>query len=694
MTKPEVMPKIERELSWLSFNERVLQEAGDASVPLIERVRFLGIYSNNQDEFFRVRMPDVRRRIQLNADHPRRQAREKALLVALENKLAQQAERFEAIYTDLIKSLARAGVFLVNEHQLQAGQTQWVQDTFRKQILSHVTPLFLGPDQRFRSDLEDDEGYLFVRLTRDGNQRYALIRLPTDRVGRFIELPRGKGLRQRTLILLDNAIRLGLDDIFGSVMKFDTAEAWAMKLTRDAEYDLVDEIEMSFIERMDSALDQRLTGSPSRLVYDREMPDDALDALKHAIGVTENLTLVAGGRYHNFKDFMSFPSNLGRKSFVNKPLPALSSPRFQTTRSVFKAIRQGDILVHYPYHRFEHFTEFLRQAAYDLKVESIQITLYRVASNSRVIQNLVDAARNGKQVHVVLELQARFDEQANLEWAKVLTDAGVRVSFGINQLKVHAKLCRVVRMEKREKRAYCYIGTGNFHEKTARIYTDYGLFTAHPEVCEEAGYVFEFIEEPYRRFRYKHLWVSPRTQRRELYQRIDREIANAKRGEVARIRAKVNNLVDEGLVERLYQASQAGVKVQLIIRGMCSLVPGLKGVSDRISIISVVDRFLEHPRLVIFENAGEPQVYLSSADWMTRNLDRRVEVATPVLDSQLAGRVIDLFDLQWLDRAKARLIDAQQSNHYVPRGNRKKLRSQHKIYDVIAKWDQPIEEKN
>jgi len=685
-------PRVERELSWLSFNERVLQEAGDPNVPLIERVRFLGIYSNNQDEFFRVRMPDVRRRIAMHEDKSERRKKEQRLLADLQVRLTSLSERFEAIYTDVIRSLARSGVFLVNEDQLREDQKEWVLAYFRQHILSHVAPFFLGPDHHMRMDLADNEGYLFVRLTRDKQHRYALIRLPTDRVARFIELPRGKGLRQRTLILLDNVIRLGMHEIFGSVIRTEKAEAWAMKLTRDAEYDLVDEIEMSLVERMDSALDQRLTAAPSRLVYDREIPDEALAALKLAVGVDEDQYLAPGGRYHNFKDFMSFPTQLGRKSFLNKPLPAIDNPRFAVSRSVFKAIRQRDILVYYPYHRFEHFTELLRQAAYDLKVRSIQISLYRVASDSMVIKNLIDAARNGKNVHVVLELQARFDEQNNLEWARVLTDAGVKVSFGINQLKVHAKICRIVREEKKEKRQYCYIGTGNFHEKTARIYTDFGLFTANAELCDEVEQVFQFIEAPYKRFRYRYLWVSPRTQRRELYQRMDREIAVAKKGGFARIRAKINNLVDDGLVEKLYEASQAGVSVQLIIRGMCALVPGVKGLSDNIKIISVVDRFLEHPRLVEFENSGTPEVYISSADWMTRNLDRRVEVAAPILDPELAQRVMHLFEIQWADRAKARQIDAQQTNQYVPRGNRKKLRSQHRIYDVVAKWDRGIEE--
>ena len=681
------LPLFERELSWLRFNERVLQEAADPQVPLIERLRFLGIFSSNQDEFYRVRMPDVRRRIEIHKKNPQRRQRELALLADLESNLESLVERFEQINSDLMRALARAGTFLVNENQLQEDQQAWLKQYFHQNILSHIAPVFLGPDQRLSQELEDNGSHLFVRLQRDQNERFALIKLPTDRVSRFIELPRGKGHRQRTIILLDNVIRLNLLDIFASVIKVEKAECWAMKLTRDAEYDLVDEIELSLIERMDMALDQRLTAPPSRLVYDREIPKSALQVLKQSIGINDKHSLVAGGRYHDYRDFISFPTGSGRKSLVNKPLPPLSSPRFETSKSIFKCIRKQDVLLYYPYHRFEHFTEFLRQAAYDLKVERIQISLYRVAGDSLVIKNLIDAARNGKSVHVVLELQARFDEQANLEWARELKDAGVKVSFGVPHLKVHAKICRIRRREKAGLNTYCYIGTGNFHEKTARIYTDFGLFTSHPEICKEVGYVFRFIEEPYKRFRYKHLWVSPRTQRRELYQRIDREIRFAQNGQPARIRAKINNLVDEGLIEKLYEASQAGVKIHMIIRGMCSLVPGLTGVSENITVISIVDRFLEHPRLVEFFNGGSAEVYISSADWMTRNLDRRVEVAAPVLDPELASRISHLFDIQWADRSKARLIDSQQTNQYMPRGNRRKVRSQHRIYDVVSQWD-------
>ncbi len=681
----------ERELSWLSFNERVLQEAADPNVPLVERVRFLGIYSNNQDEFYRVRIADVRRKIRiLEVSDPQGAALQRTYLNRLHSRIKELTERFEAIYMELIRALARAGVFLVSETQVTEEQTLWIQGYFRQHVLPHVAPFFLGPNHTLIHEIEDDAGYLLVRLSAEGGERFAMIRLPTDKVPRFIELPRGKGRRQRTLILLDNVIRIGMADLFEPVIKYDRAEAWSVKLTRDAEYDLADEIDMSLMERMDSALDQRLSAMPMRLVYDREMPQSVLSMVCQVLAVSERESLSPGGRYHNFKDFISFPGELGRKSLVNRAMPALRSPRFAASRNVFKAIRQHDILLYFPYHDFGHFTEWLRQAAYDLKVERIQISLYRLASDSLVIKSLMDAARSGKRVEVVLELQARFDEQNNLEWARVLTDAGVKVSFGIPDLKVHAKVCLVTRREKGELARYAYFGTGNFHEKTARVYTDFGLFTANAELCHEAAEVFKFIERPYTRFNFKHLWVSPTSQREQIYRHIDREIKNAKAGGKASVRAKINNLVDDGIIAKLYEASQAGVKVDLIVRGMCALRPGIEGVSDRVSIISIVDRFLEHPRLCEFHNGGDRVVYISSADWMTRNLDRRVEVGAPILDPVLKDRISQLLDLQWRDRAKARLIDADQVNTYVPRGNKPKLRSQLKTHEVIAKWDRDL----
>ena len=397
-------------------------------------------------------------------------------------------------------------------------------------------------------------------------------------------------------------------------------------------------------------------------------------------------SIMPGGRYHNFKDFIGFP-NVGRSYLENPKLSALNCSDFDNHQTLFQAIAERDILLYYPYHKFQYFTELLRQASFDPAVTSIKINIYRVASQSRVIDSLIDAANNGKRVTVVVELQARFDEAANIQWANRLTEAGVKVLFGVPSLKIHSKLCLITRHEQGETVRYAHIGTGNFNEKTAKIYTDFALFTRNQEITSEVDNVFEFIEHPYQRFKFNHLLVSPINSRRNLYSLIDNEINTAKAGGDARITLKINNLVDKGMVSRLYAASQAGVKIRMIIRGMCSLVPGLPGISDNIEVISIVDRFLEHPRVMVFHNSGQPRVYISSADWMTRNLDFRIEVGTPIYDDTLRQRILDTLEMQFNDTTKARVIDAEQSNRYVARGNRRKLRSQIAIHDYLKQLE-------
>jgi polyphosphate kinase len=399
-------------------------------------------------------------------------------------------------------------------------------------------------------------------------------------------------------------------------------------------------------------------------------------------------SIMPGGRYHNFKDFIGFP-NVGRPYLENYKLPALDCQDFERHQTVFQAISEQDILLHYPYHKFKYMTEMLRQASFDPAVSSIKMNIYRVASQSRVVDSLIDAANNGKRVTVVVELQARFDEAANIKWANRLKDAGVKVLFGLDSLKIHSKLCLITRREGDEHVRYAHIGTGNFNEKTAKIYTDFSLFTRNQEIATEVDNVFEFIEHPYRRIKFNHLLVSPINSRRYIYRLIDNELTNAKAGLPAEITIKINNLVDAGMVQRLYAASQAGVKIRMIVRGMCSLVPGINGISDNIHIISIVDRFLEHPRVMMFHNNGNAKVFISSADWMTRNLDHRVEVGTPVYDERLKQRIIDLLEIQFSDTTKARVIDADQRNDYVPRGNRRKIRSQISIYEYLQRLELP-----
>lgn len=661
---------IEKELSWLSFNERVLQEAADKTVPLIERIRFLGIFSNNLDEFYKVRFADVKRRILINQERGGSD-NSKRLLSKMQAKALKLNEQFDELYSELIREMARRRIFLVNEHQLDEAQEKWITKYFRKEVMPHITPLLMKDEIDVLQFLKDEYAYIAVELRKEDHSQYALIEIPTDHLPRFVMVPEQKGKRRKTIILLDNIIRYCLDELFKGFFNYDELAGYAMKMTRDAEYDLRNEIEYSLLEQMSAGVNQRLTAMPVRFVYEREMPQEMLDFLCSKLRISNYDNLIPGGRYHNFKDFIAFP-NVGREYLENKPMPPMKCADFEGYANSFEAIKAKDILLYYPYHTFDHIGELVRQASFDPKVLSIKINIYRVAKDSRLMNSLIDAVHNGKNVTVVVELQARFDEEANIEWSKVLTEAGVHVIFGAPGLKIHSKLLMISRREGDDIIRYAHIGTGNFHEKTARIYTDFSLLTADQEITNEVRNVFGYIENPYRPVKFNHLMVSPRNSRTQIYRLIDNEIANAKAGKKAGLTIKVNNLVDKGIVTRLYAASNAGVKINMIIRGMCALVPGIEGVSENIRIISIVDRFLEHPRVVITHNDGDPQVYISSADWMTRNIDHRIEVAAPVRDPRLKQRIIDITNIHFTDTVKARLIDKEMSNSYVPRGNRKK----------------------
>lgn len=661
---------IEKELSWLSFNERVLQEAADKTVPLIERIRFLGIFSNNLDEFYKVRFADVKRRILINQERGGSD-NSKRLLSKMQAKALKLNEQFDELYSELIREMARRRIFLVNEHQLDEAQEKWITKYFRKEVMPHITPLLMKDEIDVLQFLKDEYAYIAVELRKEDHSQYALIEIPTDHLPRFVMVPEQKGKRRKTIILLDNIIRYCLDELFKGFFDYDELAGYAMKMTRDAEYDLRNEIEYSLLEQMSAGVNQRLTAMPVRFVYEREMPQEMLDFLCSKLRISNYDNLIPGGRYHNFKDFIAFP-NVGREYLENKPMPPMKCADFEGYANSFEAIKAKDILLYYPYHTFDHIGELVRQASFDPKVLSIKINIYRVAKDSRLMNSLIDAVHNGKNVTVVVELQARFDEEANIEWSKVLTEAGVHVIFGAPGLKIHSKLLMISRREGDDIIRYAHIGTGNFHEKTARIYTDFSLLTADQEITNEVRNVFGYIENPYRPVKFNHLMVSPRNSRTQIYRLIDNEIANAKAGKKAGLTIKVNNLVDKGIVTRLYAASNAGVKINMIIRGMCALVPGIEGVSENIRIISIVDRFLEHPRVVITHNDGDPQVYISSADWMTRNIDHRIEVAAPVRDPRLKQRIIDITNIHFTDTVKARLIDKEMSNSYVPRGNRKK----------------------
>ncbi|UIJ40287.1 polyphosphate kinase 1 [Vibrio kanaloae] len=672
---------IEKELSWLSFNERVLQESADKTVPLIERVRFLGIFSNNLDEFYKVRFSDVKRRILINQERGIHD-NSKHLLTKMQTKAFKLNQRFDELYNELILEMARRRIFLVNETQLNDPQKKWIRKYFKKEVLPHITPLLMTEEINVLQFLKDEYAYLTVELQKEQQSKYAVIEIPTDHLPRFVMVPEQKGKRRKTIILLDNIIRYCIDDLFKGFFEYDQLNCHAMKMTRDAEYDLSHEVEHSLLEQMSEGVAQRLSAMPVRFVYEHTMPKNMLDFLCGKLGISNYDNLIPGGRYHNFKDFIGFP-NVGREYLENKPLPPMSCADFDGFDNSFDAIKNQDILLNYPYHTFDHIAELVRQASFDPKVIGIKINIYRVAKNSQLMNSLIDAVHNGKNVTVVVELQARFDEEANIEWSKILTDAGVHVIFGATGLKIHSKLLLISRREGEEITYYAHIGTGNFHEKTARIYTDFSLLTADQELTNEVRNVFGYIENPYRPVRFDHLIVSPRNSRKKLYRLIDTETANAKSGKKAEITLKVNNLVDKGLINKLYGASNAGVKIRMIIRGMCSLVPGVEGISENIEIISIIDRFLEHPRVLITHNDGDPKVFISSADWMTRNIDHRIEVAAPIRDERLKQRIIDIVNIHFTDTVKARWIDKEMSNAYVPRGNRKKRRSQVAIYDYL-----------
>ncbi len=679
-------PYMEKELSWLSFNERVLQEAADPNNPVIERVRFLGIFSNNLDEFFRVRVGEIKRRILIEEAQGGGESSRALLGQINQRTLALQAQ-FDEIYRQLLLELARRNIFLVSETQLSEVHGRWLKQHFKNKIRRHIIPILHHRDRPALASLEDGLTYLVAQMHQADRVQYAFIPVPSNRTARFTQLPAEGNKSRKTLILLDNIIRHCLDELFEGMIEYDSITCYSMKLTRGAQFNLSQEIDESLLEQMSEGLKQRVNAEPVRLVYDREMPQQMLDMLVEQLGHNRYGSLIPGGRYHNFRDFMAFP-NPGRKYLENEKMPALTSHRFSQYPTGFEAIRAGDILLHYPYHKFSHLTEWLRQAAYDPLVRSIKINIYRVAHNSQVLNTLLEAVKNGKEVTVVVELQARFDEEANIEWAKQLTDAGIRVHFGIPALKIHAKLCLVSRMEEGQLVHYGHFGTGNFHEKTARIYTDYALFTCDPELTRELEAVFDFIDHPYRRFRFEHLLVSPLDTRRKLRQLIDQEVENHQRGLPAQITLKLNNLVDPGMIQHLYQASRQGVSIHLIIRGMCSLVTEVPGSSDTIRAISVVDRFLEHPRVMAFCNAGDPKVFITSGDWMTRNLDNRLEVGCPIYDPALKKLLLTHLEMQWRDNQKARLLNRTQDNPYVKRGNRKKLRSQTAIYQQLKAMEQ------
>ncbi|MBA7523950.1 Polyphosphate kinase [subsurface metagenome] len=672
---------INRELSWLSFNERVLQEAQDKkNVPLIERIHFLGIFSNNLDEFFKVRVATIKRMIDIQEGKQRVEGEKpNSLINKIQKKVIKLQNKFETTFHNILGELEQHNIFIINEKELNPKQEIYVRKYFKEKILPELSPIMLHNIEDFPY-LKDKSIYLAIKLTNTGlnmDSEYALIEITTDVLPRFFELPSESD--RKFIILLEDIIRFALEDVF-AIFEFDTCEAWTIKMTRDAELDMDNDVSQSFLEQISKGVMGRKTGQPVRFVFDNSIAKDLLDYIIEKNGLDEANNLIPGGRYHNFKDFIKFP-NIGRPDLTYEKTPPVWHKSVEYNKSIIDVMKQKDFMLHVPYQDFTIIIGLLQEASIDPRVREISLTIYRVADNSKVINALMNACRNGKLVNVVIELQARFDEEANIYWSRRLEEVGANIFFGIPRLKVHAKLLCITRIEERSLVHYACVGTGNFHEGTANVYSDLTLFTADPRITREVKKVFEFFANTYRNQSYRHLIVSPLYMRKKFYRYIDNEIRNAKSGKKAKIILKINNLVDKEIIYKLYQANNAGVEIVLIIRGICSLIPGIPGMSENIKAISIVDKFLEHSRIIIFHNNGNDLYFISSADWMGRNLDRRIEVACPVYDKTIQQEIKDLIEIQMKDNVKARIINEEQDNNYIVTKNSEEVRSQFVLHD-------------
>jgi polyphosphate kinase len=664
-----------RDISWLSFNYRVLQEAKDPAVPLFERLKFLAIYSSNLDEFFRVRVANIR-----NLKEIKRQTNEEMefeprdLLKEIHRTVNRQQEEFSIIFDQqIVPELARHNIFLKRRLGLNEEQLAFVESYFHENLLPFVMPVLLVK-QRIRPFLANANLYLAVHLRPKkrplGDSEYALVRIPTDQLPRFIELPSPTG--QHDIIMLDDIVRNSISWLFPG---YDIQDTYSIKLTRDAELYIEDEFSGDLVQKIKDSLQKRLVGPPSRFVYDREMPLHFLEYLQDTFDLGKYDTLPEG-RYHNNFDFFKFP-DFGMNQFKNKPLPPLPHPVLDSTDVPFDLIRQKDYLLHAPYQSYHAVINFFERASVDPNVTHIKITQYRVAKQSKILHALMEAVQRGKQVSIFVEIKARFDEAANLEWGEKLERAGVRVHYSFPGVKVHSKLGLIRRLENGESRLYAYLGTGNFNEDTARVYGDFGLFTSDQHMCEEISAVFTFLEnvKPPRQ-EFEHLLVGKFNLRPGLVALIEHETAAARNGQPASMVLKMNSLEDKDMIAKLYEASNAGVSIKLIIRGICCLVPGVPGESENIEVISIVDRFLEHARVFIFHNGGDPKYYLSSADFMERNLSFRIETCFPVYQPDLRREIQDMIDLQLQDNVKARIIDRLNQNLYRRTGSAVPVRAQ------------------
>ena len=665
---------IDREKSWLAFNARVLQEAADNTVPLLDRLRFLGIFSNNLDEFFRVRFAAIRR-LSLSGVSGEKIlggiSSQQLVKDITEIVIKQQSESLK-ILSSIEKELEKENIFIVNENELCQDHQNFVHNFFIQKVSPELVTIILNDLDEFPL-LKDTSGYLAVKLVMKSKEqskvlgivkpkkeiRYAIIEIPKN-INRIVELPSID--KKLYIMLLDDVIRFNLNSIF-NIFDYEKISVHMIKITRDAQLDIDSDMSKSMLQKIATSVKDRRIGEPVRFVYDKTIDRDTLSFFLKRMKIELTDSIIPGGRYHNRRDYMNFP-NLGRFDLLYKQKEQLPVLGLTLEGSILHKIAHQDYLLFAPYQSYAYLIKFLREAALDPKVSAIKITLYRLANNSQIISSLINAAKNGKRVVVQIELQARFDEANNISYAEQMQQEGIELIFGIKGLKVHSKICVIERQEEGKTVRYGFISTGNFNETTAKFYTDVTLFTAHQQILKDISKIFEFFDINYRLQRYKHLIVSPHYSRLRFYKLIDKEILNAQSGKPAYIDLKMNSLSDFDMINKLYDASNEGVKIRLQVRGICSLIPGVKGMSENIEAISCVDNHLEHARIFIFCNDSDPEVFISSADFMTRNLDGRVEVTCPIYQDDIKKQLIDIFEIGWNGNVKSRIHSEKLDNKY------------------------------
>ena len=676
MTKQEVMKKayVERDVSWMYFNHRILQEAEKEFVPLLERLSFLGIYSNNLDEFFRVRVASLNRMLERKLDKDTEQQIKKSLKTI--NKLN---ESYSKEYTEAVdrvfEELETHKIRLVTEACLNDEQKDFLSQFFYDKLNGSVNPIWLSEIEDL-TVLEDNRIYLIVEKCekKDNKKKYAIVKVPDRIYGRWVKIPSSDGFDN--IMYLDDVIRYCLPLVFLG-FKESTYRAYSFKFTKDAEMEMDNDADFGTMEKIALGVNSRKKGEAVRVIYDHEMPREMQRKLRDRLNTKELDASLAGGRYQNHKDLMSFP-DCGRNDLKYDKWSPIMKPEFISNESILDQIRQKDRFIHVPYHNFNGYIRVLREAAIKPEVKSIKTTLYRLAKDSKVVKALITAARNGKKVTAVVELLARFDEESNIKWSKRMQEEGVNVIFGVEGLKIHSKLLYI---ESKKGNIAC-IGTGNFHEGNAKIYTDYLMMTARPKIVNEVAKVFDFIDRPFSPFRFNELLVSPNSMKSRILRMLDTEIRNAGEGKEAWVKIKINHITDTDMVTKLYQASKAGVKIDIVIRGNCSLVPGIKSLSENIRCVGIIDRYLEHSRILIFANGGKPRYFLGSADWMPRNLLNRIEVLTPVYDEELQADLMRTISYGMRDTTNGRIVDGKGTNNFV---EGEPFRSQQELYKEYKK---------